>query len=125
MGVLLMADEALGGEGGEAGMKNDCFLYLITCPDLVWGSMYGRRTGIHAAVAIHDTINTVVGTSPRNGLINDASCAFTLVCLAIYLYCPKCITYRCPKRICQTRQRCSPHPSSLRKPHIAIPRRRR
>ena len=49
----------------------------------------GRRTGIHAAVAIHDTINTVVGTSPRNGLINDASCAFTLVCLAIYLYCSK------------------------------------
>jgi hypothetical protein len=54
MGVLLMADEALGGEGGDAGMKND---------------------GIHAAVAIHDTINTVVGTSPRNGLINDASAA--------------------------------------------------
>jgi hypothetical protein len=42
MGVLLMADEALGGEGGEAGMKNDCFCILITCPDLVWGSMYGR-----------------------------------------------------------------------------------
>jgi hypothetical protein len=41
----------------------------------------GRRTGIHAAVAIHDTINTVVGTSPRNGLINDASCCVTLVCL--------------------------------------------
>jgi hypothetical protein len=37
MGVLLMADEALGGEGGEAGMKNDCFLYLITCPDLGLG----------------------------------------------------------------------------------------
>jgi hypothetical protein len=35
-----------------------------------WG---GRRTGIHAAVAIHDTINTVVGTSPKNGFINDAS----------------------------------------------------
>lgn len=47
----------------------------------------GRRTGIHAAVAIHDTINTVVGTSPRNGLINDASCCITLVCLLwFYLY---------------------------------------
>jgi hypothetical protein len=34
------------------------------------------RTGMHAAVAMHDTINTVVGTSPRNGLIKDASYAF-------------------------------------------------
>ena len=33
----------------------------------------GRRTGRHATVAMIDTINTVVGTSPKNGLIRDAS----------------------------------------------------
>jgi hypothetical protein len=41
-GVLLMADEALGGEGGDAGMKNDCFCISITCPDLGLGKYVGK-----------------------------------------------------------------------------------
>jgi hypothetical protein len=43
MGVLLMADEALGSEGGEAGMKNDC-LMLTSCSDLGWACI-GREEG--------------------------------------------------------------------------------
>lgn len=42
MGVLLMADEALGGEGGDTGMKNDCFCISITCPDLGLGKYVGK-----------------------------------------------------------------------------------
>jgi hypothetical protein len=52
MGVLEMPEEAVGGVGGEAGMKNE---------------------GMHAAVARQDTIRTVLGTEEMNGLIRDAS----------------------------------------------------
>jgi hypothetical protein len=47
-----MAEEADGGDGGDAGMKKE---------------------GMQAAVAMMDTISTVVGTEPRKGLIRDAS----------------------------------------------------
>jgi hypothetical protein len=52
-GVLEMAEDADGGEGGEPGMNKD---------------------GMQAPVAMMDTINTVLGTEPRKGLIRDASC---------------------------------------------------
>jgi len=81
----------------------------------------GRRTGRHATVAMIDTINTVVGTSPKNGLMRDAS----YVLLAVVSSSSRVGTHRRPKGIRQTSQRRCSNPSSFSKPHITIPGRRR
>lgn len=52
-GVLDSPDEAVGGVGGAAGMKSE---------------------GIHAAVAMMDTMRTMVGIEPRKGFMSCASC---------------------------------------------------
>lgn len=52
MGALATVQEAVGGVGGAAGMKND---------------------GTQATDAMMDMIKTVVGTEPKNGFTSDAT----------------------------------------------------
>jgi hypothetical protein len=82
-----------------------------------------KSDGMHATVAMMETIRTMLDMSPKKGLMSCASCSISSVLDQLLEL--ELDTHRTTERICQACQRCAAHSTSFSEPHITIACRRR